>query len=70
MKMSESKVENLEKRLTFTKEMLQKKKGEVSIETRKADGEIRRLKKIVRRVANKKRRLTQPSVKGATSKES
>lgn len=68
--MSESKVENLEKRLTLTKEMLQKKKGEVSLETRKADGELRRLKKIVRRVANKKRRLTQPSVKGATPKES
>ena len=68
--MSESKIENLEKRLTLTKEMLQKKKGEVSSETRKADGEVRRLKKIVRRVANKKRRLTQPSVKGATPKES
>ena len=68
--MSESKIENLEKRLTLTKEMLQKKKGEVSLETRKADGELRRLKKIVRRVANKKRRLSSPSVKGSTPKES
>jgi hypothetical protein len=67
--MSEKKIESLAKRLTLTKEMLQKKKVEVPSENRKADSELRRLKRIVRRVANKKRRLSPPA-KGASTKES
>jgi hypothetical protein len=67
--MSEAKIEKLGKRLTLTKEMLQKKKSEVSSENRKADSELRRLKRIVRRVANKRRRLSPPA-EGASSKES
>ncbi len=66
--MADSKVENMAKRLALTKEMLQKKKSETPSENRKADRELRRLKKIVRRVANKKRRLAGP-VEGTTTKE-
>lgn len=55
--MSEEKLETLGKRLSLTKDMLRKKRTEVPTEARKADSELRRLKKIVRRVANKKRNL-------------
>ncbi|MCL5286233.1 MAG: hypothetical protein M1313_10935 [Nitrospirae bacterium] len=67
--MSESRMEGLAKRLTVTKELIQKRKADVAIEERKSDSELRRLKKIVRRVANKKRRLT-PAAEGASAKES
>nr|EES52805.1 MAG: protein of unknown function [Leptospirillum ferrodiazotrophum] len=60
--------EKLEKRLTVTKEMIQKRKAEVAPGERKADTELRRLKKIVRRASSKKRRQAGPAA-GAPAKE-
>ncbi|MGC8528640.1 MAG: hypothetical protein ACP5OP_00365 [Leptospirillia bacterium] len=60
--------EKLEKRLTVTKEMIQKRKSEVAPGERKADTELRRLKKIVRRASSKKRRQAGPAA-GAPAKE-
>jgi len=67
--MPEVNVERLAKRLTLTKEMLQKKRLEVPSEEKKTNPELRRLKKIVRRVSIKKRRIVAPAVAGS-SKES
>jgi hypothetical protein len=60
--------EKLEKRMSVTKELLKKRKSEVPAEARKADPELRRLKKIVRRTAGKKKRQAGPSA-GAPAKE-
>ena len=60
--------EKLEKRLTVTKAMIQKRKTEVAPGERKADTELRRLKKIVRRASSKKRRQAGPAA-GAPAKE-
>lgn len=56
MSVSKSNVEKITKRLVVSKEMLQKKRLEVSPQEKKSNPELRRLKKIVRRVANKRRR--------------
>ena len=53
-----SRVEKVVKRLSLTKEMLQKKRLEVPAGEKKANPELRRLKKIVRRMANQKRRVS------------
>ncbi|MCL5953511.1 MAG: hypothetical protein M1509_03270 [Nitrospirae bacterium] len=48
--------------------MIQKRKAEVAPGERKADTELRRLKKIVRRASSKKRRQAGPAA-GAPAKE-
>jgi predicted nucleic acid-binding Zn-ribbon protein len=67
--MSDTTVEKLTKRLTLTKEMLSKKKTEVPAEEKKSNPELRRLKKIVRRVSSKRRRIVAPA-KAGSGKES
>lgn len=67
--MSKPNVEKISKRLSVSKEMLQKKRSEVPLAERKADPELRRLKKIVRRVANRKRRVA-PPLSASPTKES
>ena len=54
--MSKPNVEKITNRLVSAKEMLLKKRLEIPSEEKKSNIELRRLKKIVRRVANKKRR--------------
>jgi hypothetical protein len=67
--MSDAKVEKLTNRLTLAKELLIKNRAEVPAEEKKSNPEIRRLKKIVRRVSGKRRRIVSPAKK-TSGKES